>query len=120
MLRNYQKNPLGYIQNGSVRSREKPLKEDIIELYIDKNMSVKECAEYFNYNMRMFQKVLSEYGITKDRKQVYEKQKETLLKTKGVENVFQLKEVQEKTKKTNLKKYGVEHFVQTNEYKEKI
>ena len=119
MLRNYQKNPLGYIQNGSVRSREKPLKEDIIELYIDKNMSVKECAEYFNYNMRMFQKVLSEYGITKDRKQVYEKQKETLLKTKGVENVFQLKEVQEKTKKTNLKKYGVEHFVQTNEYKEK-
>ena len=114
MLRDYQKNPLGYIQNGSVRKREKPFKEDIIELYIDKNMSVKECAEYFQYNMRMFQKVL-----TKDRKQVYEKQKETLLKTKGVENVFQLKEIQEKSKQTSLEKYGVEYYVQTDEYKEK-
>lgn len=119
MLRDYQKNPLGYIQNGSVRKREKPFKEDIIELYIDKNMSTKECAEYFQYNMRMFQKVLAEYGITKDRKQVYEKQKETLLKTKGVENVFQLKEVQEKSKQTSLEKYGKEHYVQTDEYKEK-
>lgn len=119
MLRDYQKNPLGYIQNGSVRKREKPFKEDIIELYIDKNMSVKECAEYFQYNMRMFQKVLAEYSITKDRKQVYEKQKETLLKTKGVENVFQLKEIQEKSKQTSLEKYGVEHYVQTDEYKEK-
>lgn len=119
MLRDYQQNPLGYIQNGSVRKREKPFKEDIIELYIDKNMSVKECAEYFQYNMRMFQKVLAEYGITKDRKQVYEKQKETLLKTKGVENVFQLKEIQEKSKQTSLEKYGVEHYVQTDEYKER-
>ena len=119
MIRDYQKNPLGYIQNGSIRKREKPFKDDIIELYIDKNMSVKECAEYFQYNMRMFQKVLAEYGITKDRKQVYEKQKETLLKTKGVENVFQLKEVQEKSKQTSLEKYGVEHYVQTDEYKEK-
>lgn len=119
MLRDYQKNSLGYIQNGSVRKREKPFKEDIIELYIDKNMSVKECAEYFQYNMRMFQKVLAEYSITKDRKQVYEKQKETLLKTKGVENVFQLKEIQEKSKQTSLEKYGVEHYVQTDEYKEK-
>jgi predicted HTH domain antitoxin len=119
MLRDYQKNPLGYIQNGSVRKREKPFKEDIFELYIDKNMSVKECAEYFQYNMRMFQKVLAEYSITKDRKQVYEKQKETLLKTKGVENVFQLKEIQEKSKQTSLEKYGVEYYVQTDEYKEK-
>lgn len=119
MLRDYQKNPLGYIQNGSVRKREKPFREDIIELYIDKNMSVKECAEYFQYNMRMFQKVLAEYSITKDRKQVYEKQKETLLKTKGVENVFQLKEIQEKSKQTSLEKYGVEYYVQTDEYKEK-
>lgn len=119
MIRDYQKNPLGYIQNGSIRKREKPFREDIIELYIDKNMSVKECAKYFQYNMRMFQKVLAEYGITKDRKQVYEKQKETLLKTKGVENVFQLKEVQKKSKQTSLEKYGVEHYVQTDEYKEK-
>ena len=119
MLRDYQKNPLGYIQNGSVRSREKPFKEDVIELYIDKNMSTKECDEYFQYNMRMCQTILKEYGIKKDRKQVYEKQKETLLKIKGVENVFQLKEVQEKSKQTSLEKYGKEHYVQTNEYKEK-
>ena len=119
MLRDYQKNPLGYIRNGSVKSREKPFKEDIIELYIDKNMSTKECAEYFHYNIRMFQTILKEYDIKKDRKQVYEKQKETLLKTKGVENVFQLKEVQEKSKQTSLEKYGKEHYVQTDEYKEK-
>ena len=119
MLRDYKANPLGYIKNGSVKYREKPFKEDVIELYINQNKSLDELCEYFNYNKRMFQRVLAEYGIKKDRKQVYQVQKQTLLKTKGVENVFQLKEVKKKSEKTNLEKYGKKHFVQTDEYKEK-
>ena len=119
MIRNYKLNPLKLIQKGSVRYREKPIKEDIIELYIDQNKSVKECAEYFGLNMRMFQSILKEFNIKKDRKQVYQLQKETLLKTKGVENVFQLDDVKEKIKQTNIKKYGVTTYTQTEEYKEK-
>ena len=119
MLRNYKENPLGYIQNGSIRSREKPFKEDIIELYIEQNLSVKDCAEYFGLNMRMFQKMLAEYGIKKDRKQVYQLQKKTLLETKGVENVFQLNDIKEKSKQTLKEKYEVEHYALTNEFKSK-
>lgn len=119
MLRDYQKEPLGYIKNGSIKYREKPFKKDIIELYIEKNMSIKELAEYFQYNQRMLQNVLSEYGIKKDRKKVYELQKKTLLKTKGVENVFQLDEVKEKSKESCLNKFGKEHYAQTEDYKKK-
>ena len=119
MLRDYKQEPLKLIQKGSVRIREKPYKEDIIELYIDNNLSVKETAKYFGLNIRFFQKILSEYGIKKDRKKVYELQKKTLLKTSGVENVFQLDTIKEKSKKTCLNKFGKEHYVQTKEYKEK-
>ena len=117
MLRNYKENPLGYIQNGSIRTREKPFKEDIIKLYIEQNLSVKDCAKYFGLNMRMFQKILSDYGIKKDRKQVYNLQKKKLLETKGVENVFQLQEIKNKSKQTIKEKYGVEHYTLTKEYK---
>ena len=34
MLRDYQKNPLGYIRNGSVKSREKPLCSIQSKLYL--------------------------------------------------------------------------------------
>ena len=54
MLRDYQKNPLGYIQNGSVRSREKPFKEisrlrvvafeDYLESKRDEGGKVKELT----------------------------------------------------------------------------
>jgi len=119
MIRDYKLNPLKLIQKGSVRYREKPLKEDVIELYIDQNKSVKECAEYFGLNIRMFQTMLKEFGIKKDRNQVYQLQKKTLLETKGVENVFQLNDVKEKIKQTNLEKYGASSYTQTDEYKEK-
>ena len=119
MIRDYIANPLGYIRCGSTRKREKPLKDDILELYIRDNKSVDECAKYFNLNKRMFQKILSEYGIKKDRKKVYELQKETLLKSKGVENVFQLSDIKNKSKETCLKKYGKEHYTQTIDYKGK-
>lgn len=119
MIRDYTKQPLGYITNGSTRSREKPYKEDLIELYIDQNMSINELSAYLNYNKRMLQDVLAEYGIKKDRKMVYENQKKTLNKTKGVDNPFQLEDVKEKTRKTMKKKYGVEHYTQSIEYKEK-
>lgn len=119
MIRDYIANPLGYIRCGFTRKREKPLKDDILELYIRDNKSVDECAKYFNLNKRMFQKILSEYGIKKDRKKVYELQKETLLKSKGVENVFQLSDIKNKSKETCLKKYGKEHYTQTIDYKGK-
>lgn len=117
MIRDYNLHPLLLVQNGSVRYREKPFKEDVIELYIEQNKSVKECSKYFGLNLRMFQTILKEFGIKKDRKQVYKLQKKTLLETKGVENVFQLDDVKEKIRQTNLEKYGKETYTQTNEYK---
>lgn len=40
MIRDYIANPLGYIRCGFTRKREKPLKDDILELYIRDNKSV--------------------------------------------------------------------------------
>lgn len=118
LIRDYEKQPLGYIRNGSIKYREKPLKEDMVELYINQNMSVKELAKYLNYNERMLLKVLSEYGLKKDRKKVYEIQKKTLNK-KGVDNVFQLEEVKQKSQQTILEKYGKKYYTQTDKYKDK-
>jgi len=119
MLRDYIKEPLKYIREGSVLRREKPYKDDLYEMFIEKNMSIKEISEYLNYNSRMLQNVLKEYGIKKDRKKVYEVQKKTLLERDGVENAFQLKESIKKAKQTCLEKYGKEHYSQTDEFKEK-
>ena len=72
MLRDYIKEPLKHIREGSVLRREKPYKEDLYEMFIEKNMSIKEISEYLNYNSRMLQNVLKEYGIKKDRKKAYQ------------------------------------------------
>lgn len=119
MIRDYEKQPLGYIKEKFVRRREKPLKEDLEEMFIERNMSIREISVYLNYNARMLQDVLKEYGLKKDRKKVYEKQRETLLREKGVENPFQLTSSKENARKTCLEKYGKEYFVQTEEYREK-
>jgi hypothetical protein len=50
----------------------------------------------------------------------YEKRKIHMLKTLGVENVFQLKNTKEKSKQTLLKKYGVEHQMYSVKIKNKI
>lgn len=119
MLRDYIKEPLKHIREGSVLRREKPYKEDLYEMFIEKNMSIKEISEYLDYNSRMLQNVLKEYGIKKDRKKVYEVQKKTLMERDGVENAFQLKASIEKSQQTCFEKYGKKHYSQTDEFKEK-
>lgn len=53
------------------------------------------------------------------RKDVREKQKQTLLARYGVDNSSKIKNFSEKSKKTCLEKYGVEHPLQNKEIKEK-
>lgn len=96
---------------------ELPPKEDIVELYIKQNKSVEDCSEYFGYSKSTFQRLLKKLSIKKDRKLVYQLQKETLMKINGVENVFQLDSVKKKSNQTRLEKYGKEHYTQTDEYK---
>lgn len=54
------------------------------------------------------------------RKCAYEKRKEILLLSEGVENPSQLDEIKEKRKKTNLDRFGVEHAFQSEIIKIKI
>ena len=93
-------------------------KEELYDLYINKNMSRIEIANKFNSTKSIIDKMLSKYGMKKGKKLWFEKVKQNNLKKYGVENVSQLKEIKEKKKKKSLEKYGVENISQAKEIKD--
>lgn len=113
-------NGLNIIQNGSIRCIEKPLYNDIYDLYINQNMSIEELSSYYGVGISYMTKVLKEYKITKSNKQQYEKRKQKMLESHGVENVFQLDCVKEKARNTRRRKYKCDYYSQTREYKQHI
>lgn len=94
-------------------------KEELYDLYINKNMTTLEIANTQNTTQRIIQRKLSEYNIKKPKDLFYKKNKEILLKRYGVENVSQLKDVKEKKKQKSIEKYGVENISQSQEIKKK-
>jgi len=52
--------------------------------------------------------------------EVKKRQKETIQKKYGVDNIAKSKEVREKTKRTNLERYGVEYISQVKETRSKV
>ena len=89
---------LNITQVGSKRIIDKPLYNDIYDLYINQNMSIEELSSYYGVGISFITNVIKEYGIKKSNELQYEKRKEKMLKTFGVENVFQLDSVKQKLK----------------------
>lgn len=94
-------------------------KDELYELYVLKNMSLKELSNKFGISESTVQRKLTENGIKKGKKLWLEKVKENNLKKYGVENISQLKEIKEKKKQKALDKYGVENISQAKEIKNK-
>lgn len=61
------------------------------------------------------------YGVQNpsQRKEIKQKQIDTLVKNYGVKNPSHIPGILEKKKKTNIKKYGVDNFSKTQQYKDK-
>lgn len=135
LKRNYIKNPL--------KSKEKPLKEDIVFLYIDCNLPLNELAKFFNvcqstfanwlkfYNIKkprnllqqnVQKKCLEKYGTTTASKSdiVKEKAKQTCREKYGVDSYCQTEKFRQQSKETCLEKYGVEYASQNPEFQEKV
>ena len=118
-------------------------KEDLYDLYINKNMRRVEIAKLLNVSEYIIKRLLKEFNIKKDRKKSSELSKETnlikygctcnlqspnvikkrnkvMIEKYGSISAFKDKEVYKKRNKTMIEKYGAKYIMQTDEGKLKL
>lgn len=109
-------------------------KEKLYELYVEKNLSQVECANFFGTTPNIVKKRLREFDIKKPQdkfKEIHVKKsnqteeskktrEKTCLKKYGVTNVSKLKSVKDKKEQTTQKSYGVINPFMSEEIKDKI
>lgn len=74
-------------------------KENLYDLYINKNLTAYEIADKFDVSEQVVRKKIKKYEIKKDKELLYKKIKEIVSQKYGVENISQLDLV----KKNNIK-----------------
>ena len=74
-------------------------KENLYDLYINKNLTAYEIADKFDVSEQVVRKKIKKYEIKKDKELLYKKIKEIVSQKYGVENISQLDLV----KKKNIK-----------------
>lgn len=94
-------------------------KEELYDLYINKNLTQTEIAEIKEVSVYKVKKDLAKYEIKKPKELFYIKVREKVKQKYGVENISQIKEVKEKVKETVLKKYGVDNISKSIDIKNK-
>lgn len=92
-------------------------KNELYDLYIIQNKSLKELVIIFNMSISSINRALKKYNIHKSRTQAAQVSKKTCIEKYGVENPSQLAEVMEKKKITTLEHYGTEYYFTTDEFK---
>lgn len=105
---------------------EEPLKrgelipfDDLYEIYINQNRSIKDACVIFNIKVNRIYRNLKFYKIKKsieDRQKVIQ---QTLIQKYGVDNVSKLEEVKNKKQNTFLNHYGVKCSLQDESVKNK-
>lgn len=95
-------------------------KEEIIEVYINNNVSRQVAANHFGISLSGFKSLLKKYGIRKSDDMVVKCREETCTEKYGVTNYTKTKEYLEKTIATSMEKYGVPNVSQLDETKEKV
>lgn len=93
-------------------------KNELYELFIEKNMTRKKCAEHFKCSEALIKKKCKMYGISKSNKLVYENNKKALKENFGTENLHMINVEQQKA--TNMLRYGVERPFQSNAIQRKV
>ena len=90
-------------QIGSKRIIEKPNYNDVYELYINQNLSIEDMSRHYGIGISFMTKIIKEYNIEKSAVLQYERRKQKMFESCGVENVFQLDVVKEKIKEKSDK-----------------
>lgn len=93
-------------------------KEELIDLYINKNFSMQELMDFYKLSFSSIQRALRYNNITKPLELIAKNAEKTCLKKYGVKNPSCMKEVKDKKKQTFNKHYGCDHYFQTQEFKE--
>lgn len=100
------------------------IKENLIEMYITQNLSLKETADYFEVSTKVIRNRLKKFEIIKDEKEkkkaALRARKKTCIKKYGVDNPSKSKMVQAHMKETFIKKYGVKNPFQNEIVKKQI
>lgn len=91
----------------------------MIERDFKEEWKCEECGRLCTYNVYKRKRFCSRECISSNRG-TYKKKIETMKKTHGVENIFQLDSTKKKIETTCLKKYGVKSPTQSEEIKNKI
>ncbi|MFW6246854.1 MAG: DUF7487 domain-containing protein [bacterium] len=97
-------------------------KNVLFDYYVNKKYSLPMLKELYNIDSKSITFLLDYYGI--ERRNISEssilisvnKQKKTLRKKYGVDNISQIRSVKEKKKKTTLKNYGVDNIWKHKDY----
>ena len=95
-------------------------KDELIEMYINQNMSSKELCSKYNISRSYLMRLLRSYEIKKPKELELANRDKTMLEKYGVMYSFQSEEIKEKSRKTLKDKYDVENISQVDEIKEKI
>ena len=94
-------------------------KDELVEMYINRNMSSKELCDKYNVSRSYLMRLLRSYGIKKPKDLEVANRNKTMFERYGVMYSFQSEEIKEKSRKTLRDKYGVENISQVSEIKEK-
>lgn len=81
-------------------------KEQLEDLYINKNYSREKTAKLLDINENQIKYLLDKYRIIKSVDKIHENLIHSLNEQYGVDNVFQLKEIKEKRNKIMMERYG--------------
>lgn len=93
-------------------------KNDLYELFIEKNMTRKKCAEHFKCSEALIKKKCKMYGISKSTKLTHENNKKALKEKFGTENLHMVNVEQQKS--TNIERYGTERPFQSDKIQRKV
>ena len=99
-------------------------KEVLEDLYIEKNKTIADIANYYKQPVRNIKRLLVYYDINKSPEEIkqarLEKIKSSNLEKYGFEYPYQSKKIREKSTLTTLSRYGVDNPFKSEEFKEKI
>ena len=85
-------------------------KEELIDLYINKNNSLNDIITNYSITKKQLQRLLSLYNIRKPKELEVENRNKTMVERYGVTNAFSSEEIKSKISKTVKDRYGVDYF----------
>lgn len=92
-------------------------KNELYDLYLNQNLSIKELALYYNMSITSINRALRYNKIFKPKELSSKNSEKTFMRKYGVKNPSCLNEIKDKKKQTFKKHYNCNHYFQTADFK---